>query len=424
MKKNLIICLDGTGNQFGENLSNVVKLYRMLEREPGKQVSYYDPGVGTMGDPAYKTSIGRKITKVLGLAFGQGVMKNMLEAYTFLMDNYEDGDKVFIFGFSRGAYTARVLAAFIREYGLFEKGANNLFPYAMELFLEKTPKNEKDKEDFYKKRSSFRSTYGRLLNRNGDPRDPASKTPNYQLRIHFLGLFDTVKSYGWLWNQVILRNEEENKSVLNVRHAISIDEKRAFFKQMHWKASSKFQNCKEVWFAGSHSDVGGGYPESKSGLAKIALEWMVHEAITFGLKVNITRYGLALQKKLEGKEWKDIPALIENDTIKFSGPDPKADAHESLEGAWKLVQLLPKKLESWEEHKGMRTITSQHDRLETGKDLNPFLIHQSVIDRMNANMKIKYQPENIISKTEKGIFNEKIIEKTKSTKEVFKHLNV
>lgn len=119
--KNIIICLDGTGNQYGENLSNVVKLFRMLEQDPGKQISYYDPGLGTLGDPAYKTIVTRTINKVLGLAFGRGLMKNIIEAYTFLMDNYQDGDKVFIFGFSRGAYPARALATFIRDCGFIRK---------------------------------------------------------------------------------------------------------------------------------------------------------------------------------------------------------------------------------------------------------------------------------------------------------------
>ena len=167
--KNIIICLDGTGNQFGEDLSNIVKLFRMLEREPGKQIAYYDPGVGTMGDPSYKTAIARKVNKVMGLAFGQGLMKNMLEAYTFLMDNYEDGDRVYLFGFSRGAYTARALAAFIRDCGLFEKGAKNLLPYAMSFFLKQAPSDKAGEEKFYKILSRFRSTYARPLNHKGDP---------------------------------------------------------------------------------------------------------------------------------------------------------------------------------------------------------------------------------------------------------------
>ena len=435
--KNIVICLDGTGNQFGKNLSNVVKLFRMLEREPGVQIAYYDPGVGTMGDPSYKTATARKINKWMGLAFGRGLMKNLIEAYTYLMQHYEDGDRVFIFGFSRGAYTARALAAFIKECGLFERGAENLLPYAMGLFLKKAPRTderdqqeereeqdeqeeaeEDEEQEFYKLMSSFRSTYGRLLNRHEDPRYPGKKPkkPNYQLRVHFLGLFDTVKSYGWVSSPVILRNETKNDSVLNVRHALAIDEKRIFFRQMHWKASNpKYHTCKEVWFPGVHSDVGGGYPEGDSGLAKIALEWMVHEACTFGLKVDPKRYGRALQRRWseERGEWEPRPIAPE-DEGKYSAPDATAPAHESLKAFWKIVQKLSPKLASWEESKHWRSITSERERLEPEekeRDRNPLRVHESVLERMKADEvvtittpatreespKARYVPKNLLS---------------------------
>lgn len=467
-KKNIIICLDGTGNQYGTDKSNILKLFRMLEREPGEQIAYYDPGVGTMGDPAYKTATARLINKYLGLAFGRGLMKNMLEAYTFLMEHYNDGDKVFIFGFSRGAYTARALAAFIKECGLFERGAKNLLPYAMSQFLKRTPvkddekdeddkenkmatdeksngkgKKKKDKNDhFYRQVSGFRSTYGRRLNREEDPRYPGRKVkdkPNYQLRIHFLGLFDTVKSYGWVSNPVILRNEVKNDSVLNVRHAISIDEKRAFFNQMHWRASKRHQTCKEVWFAGVHSDVGGGYAEKDSGLAKIALKWMVHEAIYLGLKVDLGEYGKAMQVKQDKmtKKWVSAP-IEEEEERKYARPNPLAMAHESLTSWWKIVQLLPKKLEEWEkvkegrQIKGLRTIKSEYERLTEKEQLkaeekrNGLLVHQSVIDRifakhMNAN-KTEYLPQNLLKRLKGDINNlsNENIEQTMPREKAFK----
>ena len=395
--KNIVICLDGTNNQFGKDNTNIIKLYRMLERNPQEQITYYDPGVGTMGDPLYKSGLAKTITQILGSAFGQGMMENVMQAYEFLMDQYEDGDSVFIFGFSRGAYTARVLAAFIKQCGLFERGATNLFPYAEKLFLEPVPEDENEKTEYYKLRSSFRSTYGRLLNHAGDPLHPGKKTPpNYQLRIHFLGLFDTVKSYGWLYDQPIIHNEMENPSVLNVRHAIAIDEKRIFFRQAHWLASKGAQTCKEVWFAGSHSDVGGGYPESDSGLAKIVLEWIVHEALPFGLKLNAKRYGRALQRKRDKGQWTKLPSLIEDGEIRFSAPDPKAKAHESLESAWKVAQLLPAVPKPWEvaNNKNMRTIKSEQERLDSDEDHNRLIIHRSVLERIQA-PEVKYEPQSL-----------------------------
>jgi len=410
--KNIIICLDGTGNQYGKNLSNIVKLFRMIERVQGVQVAYYDPGVGTMGDPIFKTMIARKINKGLGLAFGRGLTKNLIEAYTYLMEHYDNGDRVFMFGFSRGAYTARALAGFIRQCGLFERGSENLIPYAMKLFM------KKDKtDDDYRMLSGFRSTYGRQFRKVDDPKYPErteikeGNPYHWQLRIHFLGLFDTVKSYGWVRNPMRLADESKNPSVLHVRHALAIDERRIFFRQLHWISSPR-QDCKEVWFPGVHSDVGGGYPEKESGLSKVALEWMTHEACALGLKVDRYRYNRIMGRvQDESGEWQD------EENEKYPAPDAAAPAHESLKGAWLLAQLYRKKLEFWEKDRRRRTILAEKDRprqVEPGKKPpargeNPLLVHQSVLDRMQAGpvetittpnpeeeySKKDYRPENL-----------------------------
>ena len=232
MGKNVVICLDGTGNQFNEDNSNVVKLFRVIQRD-ASQIAYYDPGVGTLADPDFKTPIGKKFSKLLGLGFGRGLTRNVEQAYSFLMDHYEQGDRLFLFGFSRGAYTARVLAGFLHSCGLLEPGCQNLIPYAMKLY-------KANKVDF-KILHKFRSTYGR------------------EVDIHFLGLWDSVSTTGWVYNPVFLPYTTNNKSVQAVRHALAIDERRSFFKDMRW--GEKFrdaQDIKEVWFAGVHSDVGGG----------------------------------------------------------------------------------------------------------------------------------------------------------------------
>src|SRR6266699_5254372 len=106
MPKNIVICCDGTGNEFGEQNSNVVKLYKMLVRDTA-QVTYYHPGVGSMGARSALTGIGKWWTRVIGLAFGYGISDNVADAYQFLMRTFEAGDHLYIFGFSRGAYTAR-----------------------------------------------------------------------------------------------------------------------------------------------------------------------------------------------------------------------------------------------------------------------------------------------------------------------------
>ena len=127
--KNLIICCDGTGNEINENISNVLKLYRCL-RKTGKtephQVVYYDPGVGTLSQPDSWHRFKANFNLVLGLLTGYGLDENVLSAYSFLVDNYEDGDRIFLFGFSRGAYTVRVLAGLIHKIGLMSPNQMNL----------------------------------------------------------------------------------------------------------------------------------------------------------------------------------------------------------------------------------------------------------------------------------------------------------
>src|SRR5690349_17360179 len=134
MSRNFVICCDGTNNQFGPQNTNVVRLVQALDRDPAKQRLYYDPGVGTLPEPRALTRLMKWFAKVRELAFGAGLTWNVEEAYSYLMDFWEPGDRVFLFGFSRGAYTARVLAGLLHMLGLMPRGNQNLVPYAMRLF--------------------------------------------------------------------------------------------------------------------------------------------------------------------------------------------------------------------------------------------------------------------------------------------------
>jgi uncharacterized protein (DUF2235 family) len=119
--KNIVICCDGTGNQINENISNVLKLYRCL-RKSGKtepqQLVFYDPGVGTLARPDPWRKVLQDTVTILGLATGYGLDDNVLAGYEFLVRNYEEGDAIYLFGFSRGAYTVRMLAALVHKVGL------------------------------------------------------------------------------------------------------------------------------------------------------------------------------------------------------------------------------------------------------------------------------------------------------------------
>ena len=134
MPRNLILCCDGTNNEFGPENTNVVRLVQSLNRDPIKQWLYYDPGVGTLPEPGAFSKVQKWVSKVFGLAFGAGLSWKVGEAYTYLMETWEPGDSVFLFGFSRGAYTVRVLAGMLYALGLLPRHNPNLVPYVIRLF--------------------------------------------------------------------------------------------------------------------------------------------------------------------------------------------------------------------------------------------------------------------------------------------------
>ena len=139
--KNVVVCCDGTGNEVSENISNVLKLYRVL-RKTGKtaprQVVFYDPGVGTLARPDPWTKLRQDAVTVLGLMTGYGLDDNVLAAYTFLINNYEDGDDIYLFGFSRGAYAVRMLAGLIHKVGLLAPQQQNLAGAALTAYKQST----------------------------------------------------------------------------------------------------------------------------------------------------------------------------------------------------------------------------------------------------------------------------------------------
>lgn len=307
--KNIVLCCDGTGNEYGDANSNVVKLYRCLS---GSQVVYYHPGVGTMGDLRALSIPGKIWTKFRGLAFGYGLSDNIADAYRFLMQVFEDGDAVFIFGFSRGAYTARALCGLLEMVGLLRSGNEGMIPYAMRLFKRRDGLRVKlsISPNKFRIAAGFKSTFSR------------------ECKPHFLGVWDTVSSVGWILDPVGLKPGSlpytyELRDVATIRHAVSLDERRAFFRTNLVDDSWK-RDIKQVWFAGVHSDVGGSYPEAESGLSKISLSWMLTEAVEAGLSVDTTQVNRIL------------------DSSSSARPLASAKMHNSLTPAWWLGEFWPK----------------------------------------------------------------------------------
>ena len=278
--KNIVVCCDGTGNEYGRNNTNVVKLYQSVICDL-EQIAFYDPGVGTFS--FLGRELGRRAGILLGKAFGAGLQQNVEDTYRYLMERYQDGDKVFLFGFSRGAFTVRALAGMLHKCGLLQKGSNNLIPYASKIY------NKRNNQDIA---SGFKRTYC------------------HECKPYLIGVWDTVGSMGWFWGKKFF-DTKLNEDVTYGYHAVSIDEKRKKFPVSLWDEQRKkdHQTIEQVWFPGVHSDVGGSYTET--GLSDIALKWMLENAKNRGLHLR------------EG--WVD--------NLK---PDPSDPIHESRKRFWRI----------------------------------------------------------------------------------------
>ncbi|WP_224814124.1 DUF2235 domain-containing protein [Hasllibacter sp. MH4015] len=330
MPKKIVLLLDGTSNEIKADRTNILRLYGTLVKSD-TQLVYYDPGVGTFGAEQAWSQFIRKGREIWGMITGWGLDANVKEAYRFIVDNYEtydDGthDQIFIFGFSRGAYSARVLAGFLHAFGLLERRNLNLLDYVYRAYKRVDPDGDAD---------SFAELglHCRIIQPDQPP-------------IRCLGLFDTVSSVIESGRAGIPRLRkhaftEDNPSVEAVRHAVAIVERRTMFVPQLWPAGQTFrqqrpaeepappQDAKEVWFNGYHADVGGGSEEMKSGLAKIPLDWMIRETRALGLD-----FDQALVRNL---------VFGEGTESARSKPDPLAAPNPSMNWAWHLLEYLPRR---------------------------------------------------------------------------------
>ncbi len=317
MSKKIVVCCDGTGNGFDhvDEESNVAKLYSSLTIDAGQRC-YYHPGVGTMGSPNSRGAFEREWSKIKGLAFGAGLLANIGDAYRYLMDTYEDGDEIYLFGFSRGAFTARALASFIHVYGLLCAGNQGAIPYILQMYS-KNSREAKHKRRTFPANDAFKWQFSH----------------SKEVRIKFCGLWDTVSSYGWAYDPIQLPFLGCNPIIDIGRHAISIHERRCFYKDNLWGTPAPDQDFRQVWFSGVHSDIGGSYKENTSGLSKITLEWMLIEAKKAGLRIEDAKARVVLGKTSPDPTVDGLPI--------FAAPDARAKLHDSLHGLWWLLELLP-----------------------------------------------------------------------------------
>jgi len=376
MTKNLVVCCDGTGNEIEEDQSNVLKLYRVLKKSAEQRV-FYEPGIGTMGADNQWTRLKQGVEKIAGLALGYGLDRDVLNAYEFLVKNYMPGDAIFLFGFSRGAYTARVLAGFINTLGLLTPDQINLNGFAFVAY-----KKISETDDFKPIR-----VFEQALRPQRPP-------------IRFLGLWDTVSSIIvprrdrlYLPSLTQLAYTATNPSVETVRHAIALDERRRMFRAYHWapeqeycggpfrQAKVKAQDCKELWFPGVHSDIGGGYEEAQSGLSKIALKWMIEESPSELQYVTQSANQIVLGNPRAGS------------AQHYARPDPTAALHESLTRGWWPLEWLPKRLKYRQDKSRRGFLGCYLPRGERRGIPEDATIHSSVAERMARDN--TYRPENL-----------------------------
>ena len=395
MGKNIVICLDGTGNEIEENISNVLKIYRAVKRraEPrhGRpaQIVYYAQGVGTLAEVRLWSRFRQWFTdSFLGKTFGYGIDERVQDAYRYLVRNWEKGDQVFIFGYSRGAYTARVLAGMLHTVGMLRPDQINLTGAAYGAYLSEPHGKRVTPEDEDTRAETFRRVTG---------------TRSRNCPVRFLGLFDTVGSvlvpnFGedpkWFFTRDPYPHTFFNPSVERVRHAVSVDERRQMFPVSLWPDGQDYmrshrsqppherQALEEVWFAGAHGDIGGGNPRAESGLSQIPLGWMFAGAEAAGMEVNTRMRDYVCGLK----------PYTPNTTHLYPAPDPAARLHPSLKRGWWLFEWWPTRAPKTKPTPGART--RWHFPLGRPRPIPAGAsVHPTVYERMER--VADYRPANV-----------------------------
>jgi uncharacterized protein (DUF2235 family) len=365
-------------------------------------LTYISNRWGNAARPDPWTKLRQNAVAVLGLATGYGLDDNVLAAYEFLVSQHEDGDEIYLFGFSRGAYTVRVLAGLVHKIGLLSPHQRNLAGAALTAYkqvgsevdpvfvatTEGSDRGEDTGQPVLSTKDDRASQFARIV---------SSRWPT----IKFVGVWDTVASVivprpdrFYAFSLQTLANTRSNPSVRIFRQAIAMDERRRMFRLDTWDEPQTFmhnrfsatnnaepQDAQQVWFSGVHADIGGGYPEQESGLLKFPLIWMIEEAVKHGLAVDPR----TVNKLAWGVQRRGSP-------FSYVRPDILRDPHDSMSIVWWLLEQFPKgdKYKEWTARKSFLGyyIPDAEPRFIPREAF----IHQSVVDRMAA--AASYRPEN------------------------------
>jgi uncharacterized protein (DUF2235 family) len=310
--RRLVVCCDGSWNKPDELAggarapTNVAKLalgVTPTARDGTPQLLHYQRGVGTV-----------RSQRLRGGAFGYGLSHNVRACYRFLVEHYEPGDDIYLFGFSRGAYTARSLVGLIRNCGILRAGTRDRVPEAYRLYRSRADRHAP---------STIESEIFRRMYSHDD------------VPIHFIGVWDTVGALGipidgirvpFIGKYWGFHDTELSSRVRSAYQALAIDEQRGPFKPTLWtrKDGVVGQTLEQVWFAGVHCDVGGGYANPE--LSEIALLWMVRNARTCGLEFDPAHF--------------QVSAGTPADEPRYLGKELAPDALGPIKESRKKVYLL------------------------------------------------------------------------------------
>jgi len=349
--RTLVLCFDGTGDQFDSDNSNVVQLVATLKKDDtSKQLVYYQTGIGTYTDSAFKAPLLSGISQVLDEMLAWNISSHIQGGYGFLMENYTQGDKICIFGFSRGAYTARALAGMLQKIGLLPPHNHQQIPFAYDMYI-------REDEEGIKLSGRFKRTFCR------------------DVTVEFLGVWDTVASVGIIPQH--LPFVTKNNGIKYLRHALALDERRIKFlpsycvdpkhemkrksrqmvsdgqnngataqklyEDMVNEAAGQLTDVQEVWFAGVHTDVGGGSVKNDTphALARIPLRWMIRECFNCdtGLifdAVMLQQLGLAIH--VHGKSGPPVLGTLPKRL--HAEPRERGQSSSKPSLAWSIVSGL------------------------------------------------------------------------------------
>jgi uncharacterized protein (DUF2235 family) len=318
--KRLVVCCDGTWNRPDHvdrgvaaptNVAKVGLALSDLDDVGNRQLLHYQAGVGT-----------RRHERLLGGGLGVGLSRNVCECYRFLVENYEAGDELYFFGFSRGAFTARSTVGLVRNAGILRPEHRNRIDEAYALY--RNP--DRDSEPGGIAAELFRRSYSHA-----------------DVFVDFVGVWDTVGALGIpidgfrppllsrLWT---FHDTKLSRYVRHAYHAIAIDERRRPFRPTLWEQQdgAEDQTLEQVWFAGVHCDIGGGYGDPS--LSEIALLWMVEKATECGLAFKAGHF----DARTPGSDPQQRRAGI------VVAPDPCGDLHDSRTRFYRLLPAYDRRL--------------------------------------------------------------------------------